>query len=113
LKIAIREVDGISVLKIAGRLTLEEVTILEDQTRELLAAGRNRIVLNLLDVRDLSSSGIGGILSIKKALEAKGGALALSQLSAVAEYVLDLSRLKDIFPSFPSDETAIQGIKPS
>lgn len=107
MKIVTDHREGLTVFKLSGRLTLEEVSGLDKVTRELAAVGHNRCVINMLDIRDLSSSGLGAIFRLKKTLDAKGGALALSTLSAVAEYVLDLARLKDVFNTFPTDDAAI------
>jgi len=111
VKLAFKEIDGIVVLKPIGRLTLEEIAELDRQATELIRAGKDRFVLNMIDVRDLSSSGIAKVLSIKRTLEVKGGALVLSELSAVAEYVLDLANLKEAFRIFKSDDEAINSLK--
>jgi anti-anti-sigma factor len=111
VKLGVKETEGIVVLKPVGRLTLEEISELDRQAMELIRAGKDRFVLNMIDVRDLSSSGIAKVLSIKKTLENKGGALVLSELSAVAEYVLDLANLKEAFHVFSSDDAAIKHLK--
>ncbi len=111
MNIASREVDGIVVLKLVGRLTLEEISVLDRIAKEHMRAGRHRFVLNMVDVRDLSSSGLGEILRLQKSAQSKGGGLALADISSVTAYVLDLARLKDIFQSFPSDDAAVNYLK--
>ncbi|MCE9598577.1 MAG: STAS domain-containing protein [Spirochaetia bacterium] len=107
MKIATRDVEGVTILKLTGRLTLEEIHSIEAQTKELLANGRSLLVINMIDVRDLSSSGIAKILAIKRTLESRGGMLVLSDLSPVCEHVLDLAGLTEAFVTCKNDAAAI------
>lgn len=108
MKIGTKEVNGITILKLAGRLTLEEIHSLEAQTKDLFASGKSRMAINMIDVRDLSSTGIAKILAIKRTLESRGGALVLSDLSPVTEHVLDLAGLMEAFTICKNDAAAIE-----
>ena len=48
MKVAIRQVDGITILDLSGRITLGEGSItLRDSIHEVLAKGSKKILLNL------------------------------------------------------------------
>ncbi len=111
-KIKTEQVDGVAVLRLAGRLNHEAVLVLEKTARELLDAGCDRMVLNMIDVKDLGSSGLGKLLQLKKTLELKRGTLVLSDLSPVVEYTMDLAGLQDAFYTYPNDEKALEAVSP-
>ena len=58
LAIASREVDGVTVLELSGRITLGEGSVqLRDAIRDLIAKGQRRILLDLGEVNYIDSSG--------------------------------------------------------
>ena len=60
LTIASREVDGVTVLDLSGRITLGEGSVqLRDAIRDLISKGLKSILLNLGDVNYIDSSGLG------------------------------------------------------
>ena len=64
MKVAVRQVDGVTIVDCSGRITLGEGSvILRDTVRDLLAKGNKKIVLNLQDVNYIDSSGIGELVS--------------------------------------------------
>ncbi len=57
LAIASREVDGVTVLDLSGRITLGEGSVqLRDAIRDLIGKGQRRILLDLGDVNYIDSS---------------------------------------------------------
>jgi anti-sigma B factor antagonist len=64
LTIASREVDGVTVLDLSGRITLGEGSVqLRDSIRDLISKGQKNILLNLGDVNYIDSSGLGELVS--------------------------------------------------
>jgi len=64
MKSSSRQIDGITVLDLSGRITLGEGSvILRDTIRDLIGRGQKRILLNLGDVSYIDSSGIGELVS--------------------------------------------------
>ena len=58
LKISNREVDGVSVLELEGRIVLgEESNSLRETVKGLLAAGKKKVVLNMDRVTYIDSAG--------------------------------------------------------
>ena len=60
LTIASRELDGVTVLDLSGRITLGEGSVqLREAIRDLISKGSKNILLNLGDVNYIDSSGLG------------------------------------------------------
>jgi anti-sigma B factor antagonist len=63
MKATTREIDGVTVVDISGRITLgEPCAQLRELIRNELARGRKRLLLNLADVTYIDSSGIGELV---------------------------------------------------
>jgi len=97
-----RDAGEVTVVDIGGRITLGEGSaLLRSTIKDLLADGRNKIVLNLGDVNYIDSSGIGelvtGFTTVKKA----GGDLKL----------LHLTKLFTVFEVFSDENTVIRSFK--
>lgn len=84
-------------VEVEGRLTLDRLADLDSRLNELIDAGARTFVLHMVNVSDFSSSGIARLLKLQQTVSAQGGALALFEPSPVVEYVLELSRLRDLF----------------
>ena len=64
MKVATRQVDGITILDLSGRITLGEGSVtLRDAIHDAIAKGSKHIVLNLGDISYIDSSGIGELVS--------------------------------------------------
>lgn len=102
-------------LRLSGRLTLEEIPWLTKSLEEQSGSDIRTYILHMADVTDISSSGIGKLLQIKKDCEVKGRILLLADISPVTEYVLDLARLTDMFDICKTEAEALLrvGIKSS
>ena len=108
LTISQRETQGVTVLDLAGRVTLgEECNTLRDTLKKLLAGGQKRILLNLKEVNRVDSSGIG-ILVEGVILAAKDdAALKLVNLDRVVYNVLRTHRLLAAFEVFDTEPEAL------
>ena len=111
MKIAVRVVDGVLVLKLQGRLTLDQIAVLEESVREHLEKGQRMFVVNLLDVTDLSSSGIAKVIALQRVVDAQAGKLLLAEPSPVCDYVLDLAGLTDYVKPYRTETEAVQALR--
>ena len=79
LTIASREVDGVTVLDLNGRITLGEGSVqIRDAIRDLIGKGQKRILLDLGEVNYIDSSGLGELVSAYTTVKNQGAALKLS-----------------------------------
>jgi anti-sigma B factor antagonist len=101
-----RQVDGVTVVDLAGRITLGEGSVtLRDSVRELLNRGQKKILLNLADVTYIDSSGIGELVSGFTTVTNQGGQLKLVNLTKKVHDLLQITKLYTVF-EVHADETA-------
>ena len=82
MKATNRQVDGVAVVDMSGRITLGEGSVvLRDTIRDLIGKGNKKILLNLGDVTYIDSSGIGELVSAFTAVRREGGELKLLNLT--------------------------------
>ena len=108
LKASTRQVDGITVMDLSGRITLGEGSvILRDRIRELLGQGEKKILLNLGDVTYIDSSGIGELVSAFTAGRKEGGELKLLNLTKKVHDLLQITKLYTVFDVKDDEAAAI------
>jgi anti-sigma B factor antagonist len=109
MKASNRQVDGITVVDMSGRITLGEGSvILRDSIRDLIGKGQKRILLNLGDVTYIDSSGIGELVSAFTAVRREGGELKLLNLTKKVHDLLQITKLYTVFDIKDDEATAIQ-----
>ena len=78
VKLTTRQVGDVTVIDVAGRITLGEgSSALREAMRDLVGKSQKKILLNLGDVSYIDSSGIGEILRLFKLLRDRNGELVL------------------------------------
>lgn len=108
LKSSSRQVDGVTILDLSGRITLGEGSVvLRDTIRELLGKGDKKILLNLGDVTYIDSSGIGELVSAYTAVRKEGGELKLLNLTKKVHDLLQITKLYTVFDVKDDEAAAI------
>ena len=108
LKASTRQVDGITVMDLSGRITLGEGSvILRDRIRDLLGQGEKKILLNLGDVTYIDSSGIGELVSAFTAVRKEGGELKLLNLTKKVHDLLQITKRYTVFDVKDDEAAAI------
>ena len=79
----------------------------QHQLEALLAAGHNRLVVNLAGVTFLSSAGIRALVGALSACRKAHGDLRLSEMSEPVARVLELTSVDMHFKRFGSDAEAV------
>ncbi len=109
LKITNREVAGVAVLQLEGRIVLgEESTSLREHVKSLLAGGKKSIVLNMDNVTYIDSAGLGALVAAHHSAKTQGSSLRLSNLGSKFQEVLQVTKLLTVFDVYPSEATAVQ-----
>ena len=114
MKISTRQVDGVTILDLSGRITLGEGSVqLRDAVRDLLAKGQKQILLNLADVNYIDSSGIGELVSAFTTVRNQGGELKLLKLTKKVHDLLQITKLYTVFDIKDDEAEAIGSFKQS
>jgi anti-sigma B factor antagonist len=109
LKSNSRQVDGIVIVDMSGRITLGEGSVvLRDTVRDLVSKGRKKILLNLGDVTYIDSSGIGELVSAFTTVRKEGGELKLLNLTKKVHDLLQITKLYTVFDIRDDEAAAVQ-----
>ena len=109
MKSSSRQIDGITVLDLSGRITLGEGSvILRDTIRDLIGRGQKKILLNLGDVSYIDSSGIGELVSAFTTVRNQGGELKLLNLTKKVHDLLQITKLYTVFDIKDDEANAIK-----
>jgi anti-sigma B factor antagonist len=112
MKASNRQVNGITVVDMSGRITLGEgSTVLRETVKDLLTKGQKKILLNLGDVTYIDSSGIGELVSAFTSVRNQGGDLKLLKLTKKVHDLLQITKLYTVFDIKDDESTAIQAFK--
>ena len=112
MKASTRQVDGITVVDLSGRITLGEGSVvLRDTVRDLLAKGDKKMLLNLGEVTYIDSSGIGELVSAFTTVRNQGGELKLLNLTKKVHDLLQITKLYTVFDVKDDEAAAISSFK--
>jgi anti-sigma B factor antagonist len=108
LKMTQREVDGVTVVALDGRIVLgEESNALREKIKALVAEGKKKIVLNMDNVTFIDSAGLGTLVSAHHSAKSQGAAVKLCHLGTKFQEVLQITKLMTIFDVSNTEAEAV------
>ena len=108
MKLATRDVSGVTIVDLSGKITLGEGGVtLREEVRKLLAAGSKKILLNLAEVNYIDSSGLGELVSAYTAVKNAGGELKLINLTSKVRDLLVITKLVTVFDVKDDEASAV------
>jgi anti-sigma B factor antagonist len=109
IKLSTRQVGDVSVMDVAGRITLGEgSSALRDALRDMVSKGQKKILLNLGEVSYIDSSGIGELVSGFTTVTNSGGSLKLLNLNKRVKDLLQITKLYTVFDVHEDEAGAIR-----
>jgi len=109
MTIATRESGDVTIVDIAGRITVQEgAEQFRSVARDLLDAGRVKIVLNMRDVPYIDSTALGELIRTFTSVTRHGGSVKLLQVSAHVHQLLVITSLLSVFDLFDSEADAVK-----
>jgi anti-sigma B factor antagonist len=107
-----RQIDGVTIVDLSGRITLGEGTlVLRDAVRDLVGKGNKKILLNLGDVNYIDSSGLGELVSSYTTVHNSGGELKLLKLSRRVHDLLQITKLYTVFDIKDDEAVAVKSFR--
>jgi len=107
-----RQVDGITILDLKGKVTLNEGDeVLKDKINSLILQEKKKILLNLADVPYIDSAGLGEIVRTYTTVSRQGGQLKLVNLTKRITDLLMITKLLTVFETFESEPDALKSYK--
>jgi anti-anti-sigma factor len=111
LQIATREVNGVAVLALGGRIVLgEESSALRENVNGLLVGGNKKIILNVDRVGYIDSAGLGMLVAMYHAAKSHGASLALCHLGSHFQGVLQMTKLLTVFDTYKTEADAVRSL---
>ena len=108
LKFNTRQVDGVTILDLSGRITLGDGSVtVRDAVKDVLGKGSKSILLNLAKVDYIDSSGLGELVGAYTTVKNQGGELKLLQLTAKVHDLLQITKLYTVFDIKDDEASAI------
>jgi len=111
MRIEERICNDIVIVEPKGRLTVETEAEFVAAIRRLLDAGHVRLVLNLIDVPYIDSSGLGSIAHAYTSAWRRGGDLKLLNVGKRNLQLLTVTKLATVFELFESESAAIHSFE--
>jgi anti-sigma B factor antagonist len=112
LSIASREVDGVTVLDLSGRITLGEGSVVvREAVRDLIGKGAKNILLNMGNVTYVDSSGLGELVSAFTTAKNQSAELKMLSLTKKVHDLLQITKLYTVFDIFDDEASAIASFK--
>ena len=109
VKLSTRQVGDVSVVDVAGRITLGEgSSALRDTLRDMVNKGQKKILLNVGDVSYIDSSGIGELVSGFTTVTNQGGQLKLLNLTKRVKDLLQITKLYTVFDVHDDEAAAVR-----
>jgi len=113
LEVEQREVEGIVILDLRGRLVVgPESSDLRRKFTHLLDEDKKNTILNLKHVDYIDSTGLGTLVIGHSINEKAGGAMKLLNISRRGAQLMVLTKLSTVFQIFDDEQAAINSFFP-
>jgi anti-sigma B factor antagonist len=114
LKMTNREVDGVAVVALDGRIVLgEESNALREKVKSLMAEGKKKVVLNMDNITFIDSAGLGTLVAAHHSVKTQGASLRLCHLGSKFQEVLQITKLLTVFDVYNSEAEAVSSFSKS
>ena len=114
LQIAEKDLRGVTVLQLAGRVTLgDESSQLRAKIKDALARGKAQLVLDLAEVTYIDSAGLGTLVAGYTSAQNQGASMKLANLTTKFREQLNITKLVTVFEVFDSVGGAVKSFAPT
>ena len=100
MELTVSEQQPFTIVRVDGNLDTGTAEEFQKLCLQLVAEGKNRLVLDLEQLSYLSSAGLRGIIIVGKKAKAAKGKLLVCHLSGVAQDVFLMSGFDALFPVY-------------
>jgi anti-sigma B factor antagonist len=112
LKMTTRDVGGVTVLELDGRIVFgEETHSLREKVKSLLAEGKKKLVLNMAKVSYVDSTGLGTLVGIRHSVQSANAALRLSSVESRWTELMQMTQLWPLFDVSPTEAEAVRALQ--
>jgi anti-sigma B factor antagonist len=109
MNISTRTVDAVTIVDLDGKLKLGEATEqFRTHIRGLLNSGSKKILLNMQNIHQLDSSGVGELVRAFATTTSQEGQLKLLNLTKRLHDLLTVTKLLTVFETFEDERLAVE-----
>ncbi len=113
MEINVRKQGDITILDLEGDLILgPSVATFRDHVQDLVEAGEKKILVNLISVRFVDSSGIGSMVGAHTSLESHGGQCKFYGAQQRVLRALELTHMREVFDMYDKEAPALASFGP-
>ena len=107
MDVKLRQANSLAVLDVDGEIDLSTSPQLRQAILEAFKKGKTRLLVNLLDVRHIDSSGLATLVEGLKLAQQSKGWFGLCGAQRNVRDVFEIAHLDDIFPMYAGEEEAL------
>jgi len=96
------------IVTVSGRMDAVSAPDFEQTLMGLVDSGHDTMIIDGGDLVYITSAGLRSILTIAKALKAKGGTLKIAALQDVVKNAYEISGFRAIIPTFETVDAAVE-----
>ncbi len=112
MKFKSRESKGVTIIELTGNVMGgPDATSLNDQLHKLIDDKKNKVVVDLDEVKFINSSGLGMLIGGLTTLRNNGGEMKLARASKKIEELLKMTKLSTVFDIHKSVNEAVAAFK--
>jgi anti-sigma B factor antagonist len=109
VKATVRHSGNVAIVDMSGRITLGEGSgLLRGAIKDLVAAGQNKILLNLKDVSYIDSAGLGEMVGSYASVTHQGGDIKLLNVQSKVGDLLQITKLFTVFATYTNEDEAVR-----
>jgi anti-sigma B factor antagonist len=113
LEIEQRQKEGITILDLKGRIVLGPADrMLRERILSLLSQGIHNLILNMKEVSEIDTAGLGTVVLSAEKLRKSGGKLALAALGPGQVNAANLLKLDTTLEMYPEEQDAVNSFFP-
>ena len=109
VKAGVRHSGNVAIVDLSGRITLGEGSgLLRSTIKDLVAAGQNKILLNLKEVSYIDSAGLGEMVGSYATVTNQGGDIKLLNVQSKVGDLLQITKLFTVFATYTNEDEALR-----
>ncbi len=113
LKITVRKTDGVPVVDLAGELDAYTSARFREVMIESIENGSASLVINMLRVEYIDSSGLGALVGGLKRASERGGKIHIVCEQPQVRKVFEITGLEKVFPICAKEADAVKAVNKS
>lgn len=106
-----RTQGSVDIFSITGAFDAAEAPKIRDELKQVIDAGRAKLIIDLGQVQFVDSSGLSVLVTALKSARAKAGDVVLLNLTPPVRSIIELTRLHRILEISDSEEAALKKLE--